>query len=366
MDRQDSPQGAVFPNDSFVLVWESWNQDEASSISIFGQRFDSNGTAIGYGFQANNYTTGNQLNPTVAALANYSFVVSWDSDGQDNGITGVYGQRFDANDNQLGSEFKVHTSAPDTQDQPHVIALPDDQFLAAWRNRDSNQIVAQLFSYDADKIGQDFQVTETTANSQSQVVMTAFPSQNLLLFVFAENSGDGNSYGVVGQFWELTTPNPTAAPTPTPTVLEDAGQIVTKNGDEILINTIIDGIQQNPDAATFSDGRYVVVWEENSREDDNSFGIYGQFLCPDGSWEGIQFHINDNTTDDQLSPQVAVNQNNNTFMVTWRDMTQNSGGQGIYFRLYDSDKVSIAGENLVSESLVGHQSAPPNRLLSRG
>ena len=51
----------------------------------------------------NTYTTGSQYQPTVAALDDGGFVISWTSQYQDGSNTGVYSQRFDANGSALST-----------------------------------------------------------------------------------------------------------------------------------------------------------------------------------------------------------------------------------------------------------------------
>ena len=79
---------------NFVVAWASYLQD-GSHYGIFGQRYDSTGTALGPEFRVNTYTTYGQTRPAVAAdptLGN--FVVIWDSQLQDGLGVGVFGQRY--------------------------------------------------------------------------------------------------------------------------------------------------------------------------------------------------------------------------------------------------------------------------------
>ncbi len=77
---------------NFVGIWSSWRDEDENGV--FGQRFSSDGLPIGGEFQANSYTTGHQVRPSVAADADGDFVVVWDSLGPDGDAWGVFGQRF--------------------------------------------------------------------------------------------------------------------------------------------------------------------------------------------------------------------------------------------------------------------------------
>jgi len=62
-----------------------------------GQRYHSDGTALGGEFQLNTYTTGWQRSSAVAASSRGDFVVTWQSDGSagtDTSSYSIQGQRF--------------------------------------------------------------------------------------------------------------------------------------------------------------------------------------------------------------------------------------------------------------------------------
>src|SRR5258706_3976252 len=90
---------------NFVVVWEGVGTGEAgSSYGIFGQRFSSAGVRLGQEFRVNSYTTGSQLNPSVASDAAGDFVVVWQGPGQTDG-DGILGQRYAASGAPVGGNF---------------------------------------------------------------------------------------------------------------------------------------------------------------------------------------------------------------------------------------------------------------------
>jgi hypothetical protein len=90
---------------NFVVVWRSFAQD-GSGDGIFGQRYDSEGTARGSEFRVNSFTTGSQRYPTVAAAAGGDFVVIWEGEGPGDN-SGIFGQRYDSTGVAQGAEFRV-------------------------------------------------------------------------------------------------------------------------------------------------------------------------------------------------------------------------------------------------------------------
>ena len=63
----------------FVLTWQSSAHD-GSGWGVYGQRYTAQGTAQGAEFQINSYTIDWQQDPSVTALSDGSFVVTWQSE----------------------------------------------------------------------------------------------------------------------------------------------------------------------------------------------------------------------------------------------------------------------------------------------
>jgi hypothetical protein len=63
---------------------------------------DTRLTVTGGEFRVNTYTTSNQFEPTVTALADGGFVVAWTSFGQDGFSYGIYAQRYNAQGQPVG------------------------------------------------------------------------------------------------------------------------------------------------------------------------------------------------------------------------------------------------------------------------
>jgi type V secretory pathway adhesin AidA len=83
---------------------------------------------IGSEFLVNTYIDNSQSASSVASLTDGGFMIVWESENQDNQdeddpYSGVYGQRYDANGNPLGSEFLINTFTLDEQYNPSVASL---------------------------------------------------------------------------------------------------------------------------------------------------------------------------------------------------------------------------------------------------
>lgn len=152
---QQSPAVTSLKDGGYVIVWQSRGQD-GDSDGIFARRYDASGVAQDKSeFQVNSYTIGAQANPAIVGLSDGGFVVTWDSnnnqDGGEDG-TGIYAKRFDANGLTLGTEFRVNTNTNTTTDNqlvnPAISALHDGSYVITWQRSNGSQladIYAQIF-----------------------------------------------------------------------------------------------------------------------------------------------------------------------------------------------------------------------------
>ena len=93
---QEYPSLTSLADGSFIATWSSSSQD-GSSWGVYGQHLDSSGVALGEEFQVNSYTSSQQRMPSVSALEDGGFIVTWmDSSGHSGGSSwDVRGQLYD-------------------------------------------------------------------------------------------------------------------------------------------------------------------------------------------------------------------------------------------------------------------------------
>ena len=132
-NEQGYPAVSTDGSGNFAVVWESNNQD-GSNTGVFGQRFNSAGSAVGSEFRVNTTTASDQRNPAVSADGLGNFVVVWESLGQDGSLYGVFGQLYDSAGLALGSELRVNNYTLDYQRNPAVAADGSGKFVVVWRS----------------------------------------------------------------------------------------------------------------------------------------------------------------------------------------------------------------------------------------
>lgn len=133
---QVAPAVAVAPDGALLIVWTgmAFNQDGDGS-GIFGQRFTSAGLPAASEFQVNTYTTANQsYPPDVTATSSGHFIVVWRSSDQDGDDQGVFGQRYDSAGGSAGTEFQVNTHTTSAQWFANVAPGPSGSFVIVWQS----------------------------------------------------------------------------------------------------------------------------------------------------------------------------------------------------------------------------------------
>jgi hypothetical protein len=122
---------ATDPTGNFAVVWWSDGQD-GSNPGVYTQRFDPSGSPIGVETRVNSFTTGFQWRHSVAADGAGNFVVAWSSDLQDGSAEGIFARRLDATGSTVGSEIPVNQFTTGSQTTPSVAADAAGNFVVAW------------------------------------------------------------------------------------------------------------------------------------------------------------------------------------------------------------------------------------------
>jgi hypothetical protein len=161
-NSQRSPRAAMRPDGQFVVVWNSYGDQDGSLAGVFGRRFDSAGTPLAGEFQLNTFTSLSQYQARIAMRAEGDFVVAWESFGQDGQQRGVFGQRFDSVGAKVGGEFHANTYTPAFQDDIALAVAPSGAFLVIFSNGTSMPgAFARYFDSNGTAVGAQFQVAAT-------------------------------------------------------------------------------------------------------------------------------------------------------------------------------------------------------------
>ena len=333
--EQTYPDVIGLDNGNYVVTWASYDQDGAY-MGVYGQRFASDGSALGGEFQANTYTDSYQTYPEIAAIGQGRFMIVWQSANQDGSSYGIYAQRYAANGTKLGTEFRVNDQTNQSQDEVAVSGQPDGSAFAAWRtypDQNSYGVFGRRVDGNGAPVGTDMVLNTYKVHTQDYPEMTSHPAGYVA--VWQSDNQDTSSWGVYGQRFGL-----------------DANKV----GSEIKLHTYTPSDQRYPGVAADATGAFVAVWESQS-EDGSSRGIYCQRFKADGSKIKNPFRVNTYIVSSQERPTVA-SWPDGRFVVAWVSEGQDLDGAGIYAQLYNTDGTPMGNEFRVNSYTAYNQRYP--------
>jgi hypothetical protein len=270
--HQENPDITVLADGGWLVSWTSYDQDGDFS-GVYQQRYAANGSPIGNEVRVNTYTSGSQSQPSVSSLKDGGWLVSWASYGQDGSSMGIYQQRYNASGTPVGGEIRVNTITALAQTDPSVTALADGGWVVTWETEEPNNpypiydIHHQRYNAQGVKVDGERIVNSTFAKSQTDATVTALADGGWVVVWTSDNqnqSGYSTSiyqqrYNALGerQGGEIRVDNSSGygASNPTVTALSDGGWIVTfkaSDGDGTAYNGIYQQRYSSEGNALFS------------------------------------------------------------------------------------------------------------------
>jgi Ca2+-binding RTX toxin-like protein len=356
-DGQTRPSITALADGRFVVTWDSFDNGDGSEACIRGRIYNADGSAGGSDFILNTTTAGSEGDPSVTALADGRFVVTWNA--SDNG-SDIRGRVYNANgsaDTTIngGNDFLVNTTTANSQFTPSVTALADGRFVVTWTSLDNGtdyDVRGRVYNANGSPAGNDFLVNTVTANSQQNPSVAALADGRFIVTWQSSDNGleyadirgrvyNANGSPAGGDFLVNTT-TANGQFTPSVTALADGRFVVTWEsyngadsdvrgrvynangspaGNDFLVNTVTASDQGFTSVTALADGRFVVTWQ--STDNGVDFDIRGRLYNADGSAAGDDFQINTTTAFTQVGPSVTALADGR-FVVTWESYDNGS------------------------------------------
>lgn len=260
---QDQPAVAMDAMGNFVVTWSS-NAATLDHYGIWGRRFASDGTPLSNEFLVNATVNPAQVRSDVAMDDSGNFVVVWQSDGQDGAGWGIYGQRFDANGNRVGPEFRVNDYTPADQVAPQVAMDADGDFAVVWssfyQDGSGYGVYGRRYSRTGQPIGGETRINQQTLYWQYQPAVSMSDDGMVVVTWTAMNQDNvgGRDDGIFARMF-----NPDGSDYVNPATGMPFG--------EFRINAIVVGDQNSSAVAMDADGDFTTVWVG---PDQDRTGIY--------------------------------------------------------------------------------------------
>ena len=204
-DRNCAPAVAADPSGNYVVVWPQL-EDAGITLKVFGRLYAADGSALGGPFQIN--TSSDDFWKSfvdVAVAADGSFMVVWTNDPLDTvpGLdeTEVNGRIFEADGTPRTAEFMLNGYTFRYQRRPRVAANADGSFSVVWQSTDQDgevgSIAGAVFAPDGTRISQETVINSFTEGQQDDPRISTNGSD--FLVVWESEDQDGSGEGVFGQ-----------------------------------------------------------------------------------------------------------------------------------------------------------------------
>jgi hypothetical protein len=331
-DDQKNPTVAMNPSGSFVITWQSHDQD-GNGWGIYAQCYDASGNKVGGEFQVNTTTAGDQEYPMVAMNSVGGFVITWQSHNQDGSGWGIYAQRYDASGNKVAGEFQVNTTTADDQTNAAVAMNDSGAFVVTWQshNQDGSGwgVYAQQYDASGNKVGGEFQVNTTTANDQ-EYPSVAINSSGSFVITWSSNNQDGSGWGVYAQRFDASG---------------------NKVGGEFQVNTVTTDNQEYSTVAMDQAGDFVITWSSHN-QDGNGWGVFARQFSSNGTPVDMEVPVTSTRVGDQMYSSVAMNATGQLLI----DWTGNGGGvnSGVFMQRFDLNTIADTAGSDVFKAGVHH------------
>ncbi|MDC0541764.1 hypothetical protein OAO50_08970, partial [Paracoccaceae bacterium] len=391
-DGQEQVHVEGLKDGGFVASWGSYYQDGSQS-GVYAQRYSASGETLGSEFRVNTYTNSYQLAPSISSLPDGGFIASWQSNGQDGTTASIYGQRYDSSGNAIGSEFKINTYVSGAQGSPEVSVLADGSFVVVWQDEtgqdgsstgaygqrfdaayetplasnasvvvNGKTLTVDLSSHHNGSINDHFAAAATIAsaiNNDSDLQTAGYHAT--VATVDQVNAGTHAAGDVIITRAHIPDETITTDTTSATTTIGAALSMTpTKLGEEFQVNTYTSGTQNGTAVTSLNDGGCLITWTSNGQDASGYFNIYGQRYDKWGNSVGSEFQINTYTSGHQWSPSTASLANGDV-VVTWSSEGGSGGGMGggnqeeILAQIFDSSGSKVGSEIRVNELMSGRQ-----------
>jgi len=346
---QKRPQMAMNKNGEFVIGWQdyrSWTNPD-----IYAQRYDAMGNPDGTNFRVTDDVAGrNPKDINVAISSSGNLVFTW-YDDVDDFFGDAYAQKFDNAGNAVGNNFLIDDNEGlGIQEYPAVGIRDNNEMVFTYCHDQGDFILKGIrYQWDGSSIGNSFDINDDYgANTQESPAIDMNSAGNFVI-TWMDNRDDFRSDIFVQQY------DASGNAQGTNTLVNDDGEIFVRNwwpdvamadngnfmvtwfdarvndspdiyaqrftadgtpaGTNFIVNDDNEGVyQSSPAIASDASGNFVIVWEDDRDDDD----IYAQRYSSDGTALGENFKVNENSSQNQYMPNIAMN-SSGTFVITWAD-----------------------------------------------
>jgi Ca2+-binding RTX toxin-like protein len=329
---------ATLANGKIIAVWHSFDELDGSNGCIRARILNADGTGVGRDFIVNSTTFRDQEKPTVTALSDGKFVVSWEHESAivlGSAEHEVRARVYYANGKPVGPDFAVSSSDPDYETEaPSITALAKGGFVVSFESEITHKITGRIFDSKGVPTGADFTL-ETSKNFVGGFGshVTALASGG---FVASWADGDGDRSGI----W---------------------ARIFARNGSPVgtdfLVNSTKIDNQNQPTITQLKNGNLVFAWSSTDDGDGSNSVVRARILTKNGTAIGRDFIVNTTTINIQTDPEVVF---------TSLDAGDGDDVVAVRGRVFSASGKADDEDFLLNTTVYGNQASPSITALAGG
>ena len=292
---QKQPWVACDDDGNFVL---SYSQGD-----VYARLMDRDGNPLSDDFLVNPTVNWGEQDETYVSVdpVTGDFVIVWsDRHGNDGDQMGIGGRFYAAGGTPYGSEFILNTHTAASQFEPHASFSPSGRVFVVWTDAGTDGsagAVGRLFDRFGNALTNDFLLNEPSTFTQIDPSVSCDRSGNFVV-TFVDASG--------------------ATGDPREVFVRRFDQNGTALGGQVLVNSDSTGMQRDPIVAMNANGECVVVFQDESGNDGDGWGVFARLFDATGNPLGAQFVVSNSTVGDQVDPHISMDYLGN-FIVSWVD-----------------------------------------------
>jgi len=320
---QWTPDVSCGVSGAFVVTWDDGRN---GNWDVYGQRYGADGNPAGQNFKVNDDNGGTDQHGSGVAVDKYGeFMVVWTD--RRSGEDDVYARRYDGGGTPQGPSFRLSDVSTGSQTDPSIEARPDGGYWAAWSDARSGNpdVYCQRLNRNGSKVGTNIRINDDHGSALQRCSSIGMDAHGLICVAWEdERNGSTDIYRCV---------------------TDAAGNLL---GANLRLNGDGPGgaAQYYPSAAG-GNGRFLAAWTD-MRAGPDSTDIYAQYMDGSGTPIGSNFPVNsDGSGAFQWYPYVAMDSSNNA-VILWMDTR--SGPCQMYCRRYDSNRNPLGPEFAAQES----------------
>jgi Ca2+-binding RTX toxin-like protein len=197
-NEQQNPSVTSLSDGGWVVTWQS-NLQDGSSNGIYLRRYTAAGTSSGGDMLVNATTANDQSNPSVTTLKNGGWVVTWQSNLQDGSGYGIYQRAYNAQGVTTGPDILVNVTTANEQQNPSVTALSDGGWVVTWQSNlqdgSGYGVYQRHYTSSGATVGPDILVNTSTGSDQQNPSVTALPNGGWVVS-WMSHLQDGAGWGI--------------------------------------------------------------------------------------------------------------------------------------------------------------------------